>query len=163
MTTFQLNDTHLREISHSETLLINEAQDKLRETNNKIFKFGFGQSPFAPPKLAIESLKGHAAEHDYLPVAGLKECRDAIASSHVDYRHNIQSDDVVIAPGSKMIIYAVMACYKDATVLLPQPSWVSYAPQASLLDHTVELIPTNFESEWKINANSLATVFDSTD
>ena len=115
MTTFQLNDTDLREISHSETLLINEAQDKLRESNNRIYKFGFGQSPFSPPELAIRSLKDHASEHDYLPVAGLKECREAVAKAHSGYRDDITSDDIVIAPGSKMIIYAVMACYKNAT------------------------------------------------
>ena len=155
MTTFQLNDTDLREISHSETLLINEAQDKLRESNNRIYKFGFGQSPFSPPELAIRSLKDHASEHDYLPVAGLKECREAVAKAHSGYRDDITSDDIVIAPGSKMIIYAVMACYKNATVLLPQPSWVSYAPQASLLNHDVQLIPTSFEAEWKISAEAL--------
>ena len=155
MTTFQLNDTDLREISHSETLLINEAQDKLRESNTKIFKFGFGQSPFSPPTLAVNSLRSHVSEHDYLPVAGLNECRNAVAKAHQDYRPNIKGDDVVIAPGSKMIIYAVMACYKNATVLLPQPSWVSYAPQASLLNHHVALVPTDFESQWKINATSL--------
>ncbi len=156
MTTFQINDTNLREISHSETLLINEAQDKLRESNNKIFKFGFGQSPFSPPSLAVESLKSHAKEHDYLPVAGLMECREAVAKAHQSYRANIDRSDIVIAPGSKMIIYAVMACYKNATVLLPQPSWVSYAPQASLLNHNVQLIPTNFDAQWKINPVSLA-------
>ena len=156
MTTFQINDTNLREISHSETLLINEAQDKLRESNNKIFKFGFGQSPFSPPSLAVESLRSHAKEHDYLPVAGLMECREAVAKAHQLYRNDVNPSDIVIAPGSKMIIYAVMACYKNATVLLPQPSWVSYAPQASLLNHNVQLIPTNFEAKWKINPNSLA-------
>ena len=155
MTTFQLNDTDFRKISHSETLLINEAQDKLRDKNNKIYKFGFGQSPFSPPQLAIDSLTSHVKEHDYLPVAGLKECREAVSKAHSSYRNNITSDDIVIAPGSKMIIYAVMACYQNATVLLPQPSWVSYAPQASLLNHNVQFVPTNFESQWKINAESL--------
>ncbi len=161
MTTFQINDTDLREISHSETLLINEAQDKLREKNHQIFKFGFGQSPFSPPELAITSLKGHAKEHDYLPVAGLKECREAVAKAHQSYRDQISEVDIVIAPGSKMIIYAVMACYRNATVLLPQPSWVSYAPQASLLNHNVKLIPTDFDSQWKINATSLKQACES--
>ena len=101
MTTFQLNATALREISHSETLLINEAQDKLRDSNNKIFKFGFGQSPFSPPKLAIHSLRKHANEHDYLPVAGLKECREAVAKAHAGYRNHISSEDVVIALSAK--------------------------------------------------------------
>ena len=158
MTTFQINDTDLREISHSETLLINEAQDKLHDSNHRIYKFGFGQSPFSPPEMAIKSLKQHASEHDYLPVAGHKACREAVAKAHSGYRECISSDDVVIAPGSKMIIYAVMACYKNATVFLPQPSWVSYAPQAKLLNHNVQLIPTNFDAEWKISPENLENV-----
>ncbi|MGC6367920.1 MAG: pyridoxal phosphate-dependent aminotransferase [Candidatus Marinamargulisbacteria bacterium] len=151
MTTFQLEETNLRPISHSETLLINEAQDNLKKTSDKkIYKFGFGQSPFSPPISAVESLKNYAPQHDYLPVAGLDTCRNAVAKAHENYRPNISGDDVVIAPGSKMIIYSVMACYQNATVILPQPSWVSYAPQASLLNHDVVQIPTNFELKWKI-------------
>ena len=157
MTTFQINETNLRPISHSETLLINEAQDNLKKNSDKqIFRFGFGQSPFSPPVSAIESLKGYAAEHDYLPVSGLADCRKAVAKAHASYRDDIIADDVVIAPGSKMIIYSVMACYQNATVILPQPSWVSYAPQASLLNHDIVQIPTDFESEWKVNPD----VFD---
>ena len=125
MTTFQLEETNLRPISHSETLLINEAQDNLKKTSDKkIYKFGFGQSPFSPPISAVESLKNYAPQHDYLPVAGLDTCRNAVAKAHENYRPNISGDDVVIAPGSKMIIYSVMACYQNATVILPQPSWV---------------------------------------
>ena len=155
MTTFQMNDSDLRKISHSETLLINEAQDNLRLNNTHVYRFGFGQSPFSPPKIAIDSLQQNAFQHDYLPVSGLMDCRSAVAVAHSSYRNNITAEDVVIAPGSKMIIYAVMACYNHATILLPQPSWVSYAPQASLLNHDIKLIPTNFSSQWKISAQSL--------
>ena len=155
MTTFQINKSDFREIDHSETLLINEAQGELQSNNKKVFRFGFGQSPFSPPIDAINALKENAHQHDYLPVTGMNKCREAVAKAHSSYRENISTEDIVIAPGSKMIIYAVMACYKQATVLLPQPSWVSYAPQASLLSHDVQLIPTDFDSKWKISGASL--------
>ena len=84
MTTFQLNETNLRSISHSETLLINEAQDNLKkESDKKIFKFGFGQSPFSPPNTAVESLKSYASQHDYLPTSGLPSCRRSKCSSEL--------------------------------------------------------------------------------
>ncbi|MGA0242327.1 MAG: pyridoxal phosphate-dependent aminotransferase [Candidatus Marinamargulisbacteria bacterium] len=169
MTTFQSNElattcdeVNLRPISHSETLLINEAQDNLKKTSTTpVYKFGFGQSPFSPPESAIDSLRKYASEHDYLPVAGLPACRDAVAVAHQSYRPNITSDDVVIAPGSKMIIYAIMACYQQATVILPQPSWVSYAPQASLLNHAIQQVPTNFDTQWKISPKTLDAVCQS--
>ena len=93
-----------------------------------------------------------------MPVAGLEACRNAVADAHKEYRSNISGDDVVIAPGSKMIIYSVMACYQNATVILPQPSWVSYAPQASLLNHDVVQIPTSFELKWKITPENFDKV-----
>jgi aspartate aminotransferase len=159
MTLFQTNDSNLREISHSETLLINEAQDNLHKKNQKIYRFGFGQSPFSPPEMAVKTLKDQAYQHDYLPVAGLNSCQEAVAKAHQCLRTApITADDIVIAPGSKMIIYTVMACYKNATVLLPQPSWVSYAPQAKLLDHNVDLIPTNFDAQWKIQPDTFNDV-----
>ena len=80
---------------------------------------------------------------------------EAVASAHQSYRNDpITANDIVIAPGSKMIIYAVMACYKDATVLLPQPSWVSYA-LSFIVKSPCETNSTNFESQWKINGKSL--------
>ena len=44
----------------SATLAINEESNKLRKKGKKIFKFGFGQSPFPIPDSIILSLKNSA-------------------------------------------------------------------------------------------------------
>lgn len=42
-----------REIEESQTLLINTQSKLLIDQNKKVFKFGFGQSPFLPPKRVL--------------------------------------------------------------------------------------------------------------
>ena len=121
-----------------------------------MIKFGFGQSPFPPFAPAIEALKTHAARKDYAPVQGLPELREAIATFHrkVD-EIDIHAENILVAPGSKILIYAVMAAFTDADVLIPAPAWVSYAPQAALLGHNAIRLETNFEKKWRITADDI--------
>ncbi|MDC3226061.1 hypothetical protein OAT75_00740 [Candidatus Pelagibacter sp.] len=47
----------VKNLKPSSTLLINETSSKLEEQGKKIFKFGFGQSPFKVPEDVVEELK----------------------------------------------------------------------------------------------------------
>ncbi len=128
----------------SPTLAANERVLELRAEGRTIFHMGFGQAPFPAPQRMVDALKHNAHQHAYLPVAGLPELRHAIA--HHQAKHTgIDPDkyDVIIGPGSKLILFALqMAIPGD--LLLPVPSWVSYAPQAKLLGQQV--IPVYAES-----------------
>ena len=57
----------------SSTLLINEESKKLEKLGKKIFKFGFGQSPFNIPNNIIEELKKNAFQNKYLIII-FKKC-----------------------------------------------------------------------------------------
>ena len=46
-----------RKVEESQTLLINTQSKKLVEDNREVIKFGFGQSPFLPPKKCSEGLE----------------------------------------------------------------------------------------------------------
>ena len=118
--------THYRKVHKSQTLLLNE-QSRLLETEGKeIFKFGFGQSPFPPIPCAIENLKKYAEAKDYSAVQGIALLRKRIAQFHQEAdRLVIAEDSVLVAPGSKILIYAVMAMFKKADVLIPVPAWVT--------------------------------------
>ena len=70
----------VKNLKPSSTLLINETSKKLEDQGKKIFKFGFGQSPFKVPNDVVEELKNNANKNNYLPMQGLKELRDAIAN-----------------------------------------------------------------------------------
>ena len=43
--------------------------------------------------------------------------------------YNYNSDNVIIGPGSKELMFLLHVIF-DGEIILPAPSWVSYAPQA---------------------------------
>ena len=51
----------------SATLAINEESNKLKKKGKKIYKFGFGQSPFPIPDSVISSLKSSANKKGTTP------------------------------------------------------------------------------------------------
>ncbi|WP_168014503.1 pyridoxal phosphate-dependent aminotransferase [Halomonas salinarum] len=150
----------------SDTLLINE-QSRLREAGGeRVIKFGFGQSPFPVFAPAVEALAAHAADKAYLPVQGLATAREAVAAFHrevdgVDW----QAGEMLLAPGSKLLLFALMkALPVDAEVLIPDPAWVSYAPQARMCHLATRRLPCSFESRWHVTAASLeAALAESTE
>ena len=132
----------------SSTLKINEVSRILENNGEKIFKFGFGQSPFQIPSDIVNALKDNAYQNKYLPMQGLEELRDAVAkytSSKKDY--NYKSENVIIGPGSKELMFLLHILF-DGEIILPSPSWVSYAPQATLGRNKIQTIQTTRENNW---------------
>lgn len=146
---------NVRGIQPSATLRINELSNQLRAEGRDIIKLGLGQSPFPVPRSVVEALQANAHEKDYLPVKGLKPLRQSIAG-YIKRRQNIRCDweDVLIGPGSKELLFILqMAFYGD--LLIPRPSWVSYAPQARIIGRTVHWLPTHAENNWQLTAEEL--------
>ena len=69
----------VKNLKPSSTLKINELSKKLEDEGKKIFKFGFGQSPFQVPLDIVNELKNNAHQNKYLPMQGLQELREVIA------------------------------------------------------------------------------------
>ena len=63
----------------SSTLAINEKCKELTASGKKIYKFGFGQSPFHIPEKVVETLKKYAHKKEYLPIQGLPDLREKIS------------------------------------------------------------------------------------
>ena len=70
---------NLINLAPSATLAINEKSKKLIAQGKKIYRFGFGQSPFPVPEKIVFALKENAAKKDYLPMQGLEDLRKAIS------------------------------------------------------------------------------------
>ena len=138
----------IKDLKPSSTLKINEISRELEIKGEKIFKFGFGQSPFQVPLDIVNELKNNAHQNKYLPMQGLKELRETIAkyiSTKKDYNYN--SKNVIIGPGSKELMFLLQVLF-EGEIILPAPSWVSYAPQAILGRNKIQTIQTTRENNW---------------
>ena len=138
----------VKDLKPSSTLLINETSRKLEEQGKKIYKFGFGQSPFKVPEDIVKELKNNAHQNKYLPMQGLSELRNAVAKYTSNKKnYNYKSENVIIGPGSKELMFLLQVIF-DGEIILPAPSWVSYAPQAILGRNKIQILQTKRENNW---------------
>jgi aspartate/methionine/tyrosine aminotransferase len=139
----------------SDTLTINQLSLQLEQQGKTVYKFGFGQSPFPVPQVVQEALKNNAHQKDYLPVQGLGLLREKIAAhtNRLVENGRYTAEQVFIGPGSKELIYLAQLAL-DAPLLLPNPSWVSYAPQAKIVGKNIHWIPTR-PNHWTLEADTL--------
>ena len=139
----------------SATLAINEECNRLKKSGKKIYKFGFGQSPFPIPDSVTSELKNNAYKHTYLPMQGLEELRDVIAKDlNKNNNNNFTSDDIIIGPGTKELMFLTQIAFQGE-ILLPAPSWVSYQPQAIIAKNKVHWVETTSASDWFPTAEQL--------
>jgi len=138
----------------SATLAINEESERLKKSGKKIYKFGFGQSPFPIPESIVASLIKNADKNKYLPVQGLEELRSAIANNLNNNNYNFTADDIVIGPGTKELMLLTQIAF-GGEILLPAPSWVSYQPQSFVASNKVHWIQTSSNSNWFPTADQI--------
>ena len=145
----------INQLKPSATLVINEESNRLIKSGKKVYKFGFGQSPFPVPESIISALKNNANKNTYLPMQGLEELRLAIAN-HLNKNNNndFKPNDIVVGPGTKELMFLTQIAF-EGEVLLPAPSWVSYQPQAFIAKNKVHWIQTSGTSNWFPTAEQL--------
>jgi aspartate aminotransferase len=145
----QLN-LNVRGLRSSVTLAINEQSNALRQAGHTVYKLGLGQSPFPVPDPVVEGLRANAFQKDYLEVKGLRELREAVSLyRRRRYGTDCSEDDVLIGPGSKELMFLLQLVYYGDLVI-PTPSWVSYAPQAHIIGRHVRWIPTRRDNGWRL-------------
>ena len=145
----QLN-LNVRGLSPSATVAINERSNALLREGRRIFKLGLGQSPFPVPEPVVDALRRHAGEKDYLSVQGLLPLREAVAAHHCRlFDFDRAPQDVLVGPGSKELMFLLQLVYYGDLVI-PTPTWVSYAPQAQIVGRAVRWLATHAEDDWKL-------------
>ena len=146
---------NVRGLGQSATLRINQISAELQAQGRKIYRLGLGQSPFPVPKPVVEELRVNAHQKDYLQVSGLRQLRAAVAAWHdriqaLDYTE----DDILVGPGSKELMFLLQLVYYGDLVI-PTPSWVSYAPQAHIIGRHVRWLSTKQENHWLLMPEEL--------
>ena len=147
------------EFALSPTLQANEIVSRRRASGQQVLHMGFGQSPFPVPERLQRSLRSGVHRNEYLATAGMPELREKVAEYYKNkIGLNTAQFDVFIAPGSKLILYALQMAI-EGDLLMPVPSWVSYAPQAKMLHTEVIKVPTKRAQEgYHIDAQELRGV-----
>lgn len=146
---------NVRGLPVSATLGINEESNRLIAEGRQVYKLGLGQSPFPVPEPVVRELQNNAHQKDYLPVRGLPALCDAVAGY---YRRTqdlpIAKENVLIGPGSKELMFILQLVYYGDLVI-PTPSWVSYAPQAHIIGRHVHWLETEEKNNWLLTPDEL--------
>ena len=86
----------VKNLEPSSTLRINEISKKLESEGKKIYKFGFGQSPFEVPDDVVNELKNNAHQNKYLSMQGLTELRNTISKySNAKNSQNYKPENII--------------------------------------------------------------------
>ena len=102
----------ISKLKPSATLAINEVSNELKKEGKKIFKFGFGQSPFPVPESIIEALKTNAHYNTYLPMQGLEKLRISIVDHLKKFNNNnFSANDIVVGPGTKELMFLTQVAF----------------------------------------------------
>ena len=153
---FELSARFDGRLEPSPTLHINERVNQMWADGHDVWHLGFGESRFSVHAKLQEALRANAHQKSYLSAQGLPELRMAIAGF---YERNLglsfAAEQVMVGPGSKSLIFALQMAMQ-AALILPTPSWVSYAPQAELLGHSVHFVPGSIADQYTFSLDALA-------
>jgi aspartate aminotransferase len=144
----------------SATLAMNEAVAQRRAAGRETIHLGFGEAAFPLHPLLHTALTKAAKHTSYAPVLGLPALRQAIA----EYLARKQTlacspEHIVVAPGSKPLLYALLHVL-EGDLLLPVPSWVSYAAQAKLAGRRVIGVQTDPRDHHRLTPRALSEAVD---
>jgi aspartate aminotransferase len=127
-------------IPHSATLAINEKIAARRSAGRSVLHLGFGEAGLPVLPAIAEALADAVGENGYGPVVGSARAREAAAGYFGRRGLPTDAGQVILAPGSKALLYAALAAL-PGDVVLPVPSWVTYAAQAQLTGKRVIGVP----------------------
>jgi aspartate aminotransferase len=152
---FRFSRAGIRGLKVSATLSMNERVREMWAEGRDVYHLGFGESRFPVHSRVAEALRANAHQRSYLPALGLPELRETIARFYLrKFNMPIAASQVVVGPGSKSLLYALVMALGEE-VILPQPSWVSYAPQAHILGKPVLWVPMLLEHGYHLNIDLL--------
>jgi aspartate aminotransferase len=142
-------------LAASPTLALNEQVNRLWAAGLPVYHLGFGESRFPVHPAIRQAFIEHVDATSYPPTVGIPALREAVATFH--RRHfalNAAADQVIVGPGSKALIFAAQVAL-EADLILPSPSWVSYAPQARLLGNAVYAAAASAADNWQVHLPAL--------
>ncbi|MEU8202078.1 pyridoxal phosphate-dependent aminotransferase [Streptosporangium sp. NPDC049046] len=128
-------------VTLSATLAANEDIERRRRAGERVLHLAFGEAGLPVHPALRERLIAASGLNGYGPVAGAPALREA-AAGYWSRRHLPTDPDLVVCgPGSKPLLYGLLLAI-GGDIVLPMPSWVSYAAQTELVGARSLLVPT---------------------
>jgi aspartate aminotransferase len=124
----------------SPTLSVNQAIREAQRDGRDIIHLAFGEAGLPVHPLLAEHLQAGIPRNEYGPVAGDEAVRSAAAGYLTRRGIHAGSGDIVITPGSKAALFALISAL-PGDLVLPSPAWVSYAAHAALAGKQVISAP----------------------
>jgi aspartate aminotransferase len=119
-------------VTLSATLAANEEISRRRKAGERVLHLAFGEAGLPVHPSLRKRLEESSAQNGYGPVAGAPALREAAAGYWARRGIAADPDLILCGPGSKPLLYALLMAL-GGDVVLPMPSWVSYAAQADLI------------------------------
>ncbi|MFD9499621.1 pyridoxal phosphate-dependent aminotransferase [Streptomyces sp. NPDC060035] len=119
-------------VSMSATLAADEALARRRRAGERVLSMASGEIGLPVLATLRDRLAAAAGENAYGSVAGSPALRTAVAGYWERRGLGIDPELVVAGPGSKALLFALLLAI-GGDVVVPVPSWVSYAAQARLV------------------------------
>jgi len=150
----------MRRIRPSATAAMSALVAEKRKAGADVVSFTIGEPDFDTPQhvkeAAIQALRDGKTK--YTPNAGIPELRQAIAASE---RQNAglpaQAENVLVTPAKHGILMSIMAtCGEGDELIIPDPSWVSYAPMAQWAHAQAVGVPLREETQFRMVPEQVA-------
>jgi aspartate aminotransferase len=153
--------TRVSGIEESATYAVFDMVHALRAQGVSVLDLGGGEPDFdtADHIVAEAADAMRAGFTHYTPSRGLPDLLDAIAEK-LRTDNGIEVDprtDVIVTPSAKHALYITLMTLLDAgdEILVPTPSWVSYAAMASLLGARATHVPLRGEDNFRLDRELL--------
>jgi len=140
-------------VSGESTLVYSDLARKVsKEKGFRIINFGIGQ-PDLPTFEPIRNEAIKALEEGftgYTPAAGIDELRSKVAE-HLSERYGdrVRKEEVIITPGAKTALFLafLLTINPGDEVIIPDPSFYSYAEVVKMLGGVVKYVPMRWSEE----------------
>jgi aspartate aminotransferase len=147
-------------IQPSATLAAGAKARALKQSGVTVYDFSLGEPDFNTPDhicaAAAAAMKN--GQTHYTPTSGTLEVRTAIAKWYGrTYGLDCKAANVVVSGGAKHSIHTALAATVGPgdEVLIPTPYWVSYSDLVAMTGAEYRLVPTAFESGFKMTPAQL--------
>ena len=150
----------VRSITSSPTVRLGDLVAEMKARGEKVLSLAIGEPDFPTPAHIVDAAK-KALDADftkYTPAPGIRELREAIAEKSEEENHiPAEPENVLVAPTKHTLFMTCMALLDAGDeAILPDPSWVSYAPMVTLAGARPVPVRAADEEGFVLSADSVA-------